>query len=158
TDTRARREVVAQMLDYAANATAHWKVELLREWFEEECERQQVEPLMRLSEVLGVMDAEAYWDTVKTNLAAERIRLGLVADEIPPELRSIVEFLNRQMSETEVFAIEVKQYVDAAGERQTVVPRIVGRTEAARAVKTGGRRIARQWDELSLLENIEDRR
>src|SRR4051794_25314367 len=33
-DTRARREVVAQMLDYAANATAYWKVDALRAWFE----------------------------------------------------------------------------------------------------------------------------
>jgi hypothetical protein len=31
--------------------------------------------------------------TVKTNLAAERIRLVFVADEISPELRSILEFL-----------------------------------------------------------------
>ena len=58
-----------------------------------------------------------------------------VADEIAPELRSIVEFLNRQMTETEVLAIEVKQYVDTEGERQTIVPRVVGQTEAARAAK-----------------------
>jgi hypothetical protein len=60
---------------------------------------------------------------VKTNLAAERIRLVFVADEISPELRSILEFLNRQMSETEVFGIEVKQYVDDEGERQTMEAR-----------------------------------
>jgi hypothetical protein len=76
---------------------------------------------------------------VKTNLAAERIRLVFVADEISPELRSILEFLNRQMSETEVFAIEVKQYVDDEGERQTIVPQVIGRTEAAKAAKSGRR-------------------
>jgi hypothetical protein len=32
-DTRLRREVVAQMLDYASNA-AHWTAETLRGWFE----------------------------------------------------------------------------------------------------------------------------
>jgi hypothetical protein len=68
---------------------------------------------------------EGYWKRVQTNLAADRIRLVFVADEIAPELRSIVEFLNRQMSETEVLAIEVKQYVDADGDRQTIVPRLV---------------------------------
>lgn len=153
-DTRARREVVAQMLDYAANGTAHWKVESLRTWFEAECERQQVDPETRLSETFGIDDSDAYWETVKTNLAAERIRLVFVADEIAPELRSIIEFLNRQMSETEVIGIEIKQYIDAAGGRHTFVPRVIGQTQAARAAKGGGAR--RQWDKESLLGAITD--
>jgi RecB family endonuclease NucS len=33
-DTRLRREVVGQMLDYAANATAHWKAGTIAESFE----------------------------------------------------------------------------------------------------------------------------
>jgi hypothetical protein len=135
-DTRARREVVAQMLDYAANATTFWKVETLQAWFETECERNEIDAATMLNEAFGVSDPESYWATVQTNLAAERIRLVFVADEIAAELRSIVEFLNRQMRETEVLAIEVKQYVDADGARQTIVPRVVGRTEAARAAKS----------------------
>jgi hypothetical protein len=153
-DTRTRRGVVAQMLDYAANATAHWNVESLRTWFEAECERRSVDPQTKLSEAFGVADIDDYWETVKTNLAAERIRLVFVSDKVPAELRSIIEFLNRQMSETEVFAIEVKQYVDVAGERQTIVPRVLGRTEAAKAAKSGRRRATRQWDETSLVDEI----
>ncbi len=37
TDPRARREVVAQMLDYAANAVAYWPVETVKDNFEETC-------------------------------------------------------------------------------------------------------------------------
>ena len=33
-DTRIRREVVGQMLDYAANAVVYWPVETIRAWFE----------------------------------------------------------------------------------------------------------------------------
>jgi hypothetical protein len=153
-DTRARREVVAQMLDYAANATLHWNAEALRAWFEAECERRGVEPQVTIDDAFGVPEQDSYWEAVRTNLAAERVRLVFVADEIAPELRSIVEFLNRQMAETEVLAVEVKQYVDAEGERQTIVPRVLGQTEAAKAAKGGGRRSARQWDERSLLEEI----
>jgi hypothetical protein len=153
-DTRARREVVAQMLDYAANSTAHWKVDSVRTWFEAE----HPDPQGKLREAFDVTDYEAYWETVKTNLAAERIRLVFVADEIAPELRSIIEFLNRQMTETEVLAIEVKQYVDADGERQTIVPRVLGQTEAARAVKRGARQPAREWDEQSMLGDSRQRR
>jgi hypothetical protein len=157
-DTRARREVVAQMLDYAANATAYWKVDALRAWFEAECQRAQVEPMSRLSDAFGIADYDSYWDTVKTNLAADRLRLVFVADEISPEVRSIVEYLNRQMTETEVLAIEVKQYVDDAGERQTIVPRILGQTEAARATKRGAAGRPRNWDETTFLEDLEARR
>src|SRR5262249_23056284 len=119
-DTRARREVVAQMLDYAANATAFWRVDSLRTWLEEECARAGTQPETLLQTRFAVTDYDGYWETVKTNLAADRIRLVFVADEISPELRSIVELLNRQMTETEVIAIEVKQHVDNDGERQTI--------------------------------------
>ena len=48
TDTRIRREVVGQMLDYAANAVVHWPVERLRAQFEaarEEHEQALIELL-----------------------------------------------------------------------------------------------------------------
>jgi hypothetical protein len=153
-DTRARREVVAQMLDYAANATAHWSVETVRTWFETECGRRGTSSDVALDAAFGAADEQIYWESVRTNLAAERIRLVFVADEIPPELRNIVEYLNRQMSETEVLAIEVKQYVDTDGERQTIVPRLLGQTEAAKAIKSGTGRATRQWDEQSLLAEL----
>ena len=140
-DLRARREVVAQMLQYAANATAFWRVELLRSWFEDETARVGSTAAEMLLTTLGVEDEDAYWSTVQTNLAADRIRLVFVADAIAPELRTIIEFLNRRMTETEVFAIEVKQYIEADGSRRTIVPHVIGRTEAARAAK-GARRAA----------------
>ncbi|HEY3944340.1 MAG TPA: hypothetical protein VGL78_03860 [Solirubrobacteraceae bacterium] len=102
-------------------------------------------------------EPESYWERVRTNLAADRIRLVFVADEIAPELRTIVEFLNRQMSETEVIATEVKQYVDTDDARQTIVPRVVGRTEAARVAKGATSRSVRAWDEESVIAEIADR-
>ena len=52
-----------------------------------------------LAEALGTdLDPELYWQQVKTNLLAGRIRLVFVADAIPAELRRIVEFLNARMS------------------------------------------------------------
>jgi hypothetical protein len=66
---------------------------------------------------------------------AERFRLIFVSDVIGPELRRIIEFLNGQMTRTEVLAIEVKQYTDATGQQQTIVPRLVGDTAEARVTK-----------------------
>jgi hypothetical protein len=39
-DTRIRREVVGQMLDYAANAVVYWPVETIRARFEEGCRQR----------------------------------------------------------------------------------------------------------------------
>ena len=46
-DTRIRREVVGQMLDYAANASVFWSVEKIRASFEATCESQMGFPLRR---------------------------------------------------------------------------------------------------------------
>ncbi len=109
TDTRIRREVVGQMLDYAANAVVYWPVERLRAQLE--AGREDYE--QALTELLEVTEAspEEFWQKVKTNLQAGNVRLIFVADEIPTELRRIVEFLNQQMDPAEVLAVEIKQYV-----------------------------------------------
>lgn len=111
TDTNIRRAVVGQMMDYAANAVAHWPVEMLRERFVERCTTSNLDPQEALSEAFGVdVEWEAYWAAVKSNLQSGRVRLLFVADRIPQELRKIVEFLNMQMRPAEVLAIELRQY------------------------------------------------
>lgn len=71
-----------------------------------------------------------------------------MADALPDELVRIIEFLNEQMSPAEVIGVEVPQYVGADGER-VLVPRVVGRTSAAKAAKnaSGGP----TWSEESFM-------
>jgi hypothetical protein len=98
TDTRLRREVVGQMLDYAANAVAYLPVASIRARFEDTCAKKEKDPDHELQDRLGQdIDTEKFWLQVKTNLEAQKIRLLFVADVIPREFRRIVEFLNRQM-------------------------------------------------------------
>ncbi len=156
-DTRGRREVVAQMLDYAANAAMSWNVEQLRVWLDEDAQRSGSSADEALREAFGVDDPDAYWTAVRTNLAAERMRLIFVSDAIGPELRRIIEFLNGQMTDTTVLAIEVKQYVDAANTHQTIVPRVVGQTQQARQVKGTKRETRNTWDLESLLARLASR-
>jgi hypothetical protein len=70
--------------------------------------------------------------------------------------RAIVEFLNAQMNTTEVLALEVRQYVAEDGAHQTLVPRLIGQTEAARQAK--GRTPRRQWSDESWLAVLRERR
>lgn len=148
-DTRSRREVVAQMLEYAANARTSFNAELMAEWLEESAGQRGSTAAESLIDAFGVDDVDGFWETVDTNVKAERFRLVFVSDRIGAELRRIIEYLNRQMNATEVLAIEVKQYTDAEGEHQTIVPRVVGDTAEARAAKSPTSRVgastARRW-------------
>jgi hypothetical protein len=73
------------------------------------------------------------------------VRLIFVSDQIPSELRRVIEFLNERMSPTEVLGIEIKQYV-GDGDLKTLVPRMVGQTEQARIQKVGGASVDVDWD------------
>jgi hypothetical protein len=155
-DPRARREVVAQMLDYAANGVVSWRADALRARFEARCARAGHDAAEVFAAAMGDCDPETFWGRVHTNLNARRLRLVFVGDAIPPELERIVDFLNSQMQVTEVLAIEVKQFVDDAGTQQTIVPRILGQTQAARQAK--GQRAVRHWTRESILAELEAKR
>jgi hypothetical protein len=153
-DTRLRREVVGQMLDYAANAVVYWPVEQLRAEFEQGCAAIGANPEEEIRDRLALDgDAEILWQRVKTNLQAGRIRMLFVADRIPAELRRIVEFLNEQMDPAEVLALELRQF-QGEGLR-TIVPMLYGQTEEAQQKKRV--QASRQWDEASILAEIERR-
>lgn len=132
-DTRIRREVVGQMLDYAANAERHWPVERMREHFERRFRETPGAAEEVLAEFLGDADPEAFWQQAKTNLQAGKVRLVFVADVIPSSLRNIIEFLNGQMDPAEVLGVEVRQYVGSG--IKTLVPRLIGHTAAAETRK-----------------------
>jgi len=139
TDTRIRREVVGQMLDYAANALKYWPKERIRE-----LAANQYGGLAELEiEIRRLLkdeesDVEEFWQAVDRNLREGEMRLLFVADQIPTELRRIIEFLNEQMSRSEVLGVEIRQY-ERNGTR-ILVPRVVGQTETARQAKSTGRK------------------
>jgi len=157
TDTRIRREVVGQMLDYAANAVIYWPMEQIRAQFEATCQSQELEAEQVVTDFLTPeANPEEFWQQMKTNLQAGKVRLVFVADKIPSELQRIVEFLNVQMDPAEVLALEVKQYMGQG--LKTLVPKIIGLTAAVQQKKTSGSGEARQWDEPSFFQDLEARR
>lgn len=145
TDTRIRREVVGQMLEYAANATEYWNVEDLERLYEASGRT--------LANELGFDEEqqEDFWENVKNNLKSGKIRLLFVADTIPQTLLRMIEFLNDQMTNTEVLGLEIKQY-RSGNDRQLFVPRIVGRTVQGAEVKRAGNI---RWDADSFLGEVE---
>jgi len=149
-DTRIRREVVGQMLDYASNAVTYWSIDEIKNKFFESCKINNIEPDIKLLE-LDIEDTNKYWEVVDTNLKAGKIRMLFIADKIPKELKRIIEFLNEQMSPAEVLGVEIKQY--GSKELKTLVPRVIGKTSMAQVKK--GQKPSNKWDEKSFFEELE---
>jgi hypothetical protein len=145
TDTRIRREVVAQMLDYAANAVQYWSIDNIRTAYE-----KNLQEGTSLSNI-GIIpeDEESFWKAVNSNLHLGKLRLIFAADEIPSSLQTIIEFLNNQMANTEVLGLEIKQFRSADG-ILTLVPRLIGRTSSAVQIK----RDSRKWNEDDFIAQI----
>lgn len=128
-------------------------MEAIRARFEQECGKRGQDPVVLLQAFLGPeAHTEAFWQQVKVNLQAGRIRMVFVADLIPPELRRIVEFLNGQMDPAEVLAVEIKQF--AGQGLKTLVPRVIGQTTEAERKKGGSGTAEKQWDEVSFFEEL----
>lgn len=139
-DTRIRREVVGQMLDYAANGLAYWRIDRLRSLLAARLRDVQAAGRADAPSADGAPDeiadaavgallgddaaVEAFWSTVEENLRSGRVRMVFVADAIPADLQRIIEFLNGQLRTAEVLGVEVKMY--AGSEIKAYVPRVLG--------------------------------
>ena len=149
-----RRTIVGQLREYAAHASETWTAEELRGMFERQSGARGRDAEAELAVLLqtdGDPEVDEFWETVSTNLAAKRLRLLFVADFIPDPLARVVEFLNAQMPNIEVLAVEIKRFHGTTA--QTLVPRVIGRTAAGtRGPGRSGQRLTRE----SFLDGFED--
>jgi hypothetical protein len=153
-----RQKVLGQSIDYAANAVVYWPIDSIIAFFEANCRDRGRDPEQIFEDFLGAdANEDQFWQKVKTNLQAGKVRLVFVADEISAEMRRVVEFLNEQMDPVEVFALEIKQYVSEDGLR-TLVPRVIGQTAEAQQKKSSATRERRRWDESSFFAELKARR
>lgn len=131
----SRREVIGQIIEYAANATELWASGRARQYAAEFWSKQgrDLDEIL-LEEFDEELDIENFWDVVETHLKQGKLRLIIAADELRPEVRRMIEYLNKEMQNTEVLGLELKCY--GKNDSQVVlVPRLVGQTEATRQLK-----------------------
>lgn len=147
-----RRTIVGQLLEYAAHASETWTAKDLRTLFKSNARARGKDPNEEIDALLesDAIGAEQFWTNVETNLAARRLRLLFVADHIPDPLARVVTFLNEQMSNVEVLAVEIKRFRGKSGE--TLVPRVIGRLSANAARRRTGPRLTRD----SFLDGFDD--
>ena len=134
-DGRAKREVIGQMFDYAANASFYLTREKFGHWIEEQSAQRGVDAdtLIREFDESELSSVDRLFQRVQDNITEGQLRLVFFMEEAPRELKSIVSFLNKQMQRTEVVIVEAKQF-EHDGQR-VVVPTLWGFSDEARRVK-----------------------
>lgn len=159
-DTRSRREVVGQMLEYAANGHYYWDKEMIRDLAEKSAQKNGIsleESIHKLQPDQEIA-VDIFFEQVENNLREGQVRLVFFLEEAPMELKSVVDFLNKQMERSEVLLVEARQYKHK--DMKIVVPTLFGYTEEARRVKrtitiTDGKR--KKWDYSSFFADARAR-
>ena len=143
TNTQIRREIVGQIMDYASRA-ASWNVDELRKMFQDN----------NSEDVTGEFDNDEFWNQVETNLKAEHIRLVFAADMIPDTLRTIIEFLDRNMKDIEVYGVEIRQY--QTSDAMLLSSNVVGNSPLDTQKASSSKRAYRSWNMENFKEYLQE--
>ena len=159
-NNESRREVVGQIIEYAANARSVWADGQLRKLANGQWSSGANEIDALLESELGVEDVEEFWQKVDGNLEAGRIRLIIAGDHINSNVKRMIEYLNGEMRNTEVYGLEISCY-GPDSRNVVMMTRVVGRVQAVadkRAAKQG--KPTQKWDVKELqnyFSNLENR-
>lgn len=150
-DSRLKRDVVGQVFNYVAFAAAFLSGGALRRLLEARFDGDAEETDQIVRDFIGEESSpERFWQEVGQRLKSGNVRAMIVADEIPFELRRVLEFMNEKMDDVEFLGLELQLY-STAGYR-TLVPRLVGRTAQAEDRRSGTSR--RSWTMEEVLERF----
>lgn len=156
-DTRARREVIGQVFEYVANAHYYWQKDVIASYTEETAKTNGLSLEECLASLQPTNDdtADTFFERVTQNLREGQVRIVFFLEDSPFELRSVVDFLNRQMERSEILLVEARIF-DKDGNK-IVVPSLFGYTEEARRVKktvtVTSQASRKKWEEQSFLQD-----
>jgi hypothetical protein len=159
-DTRSRREVIAQVIDYVANSSRLWNREQLvaAASAQAKVDNTTLDLAIRQLGASDFPDANSLMQAAIAKLSQHDVRIILFMEEAPPELKTIVEFMNKEMTSVEILLIEARMYeVNGA---VAVSPTLWGFTEEVRERKqamaeAAGDRV--KWDESRFLADLRQR-
>jgi hypothetical protein len=151
-----RREVIGQALEYAS-WFAFDGSEVIRRYLVARC-GDAADDEVRDAFSDGdedEFDIEAYWHRVDDQLRQGRMRILFVGDTVSPLVRRVAEFLNRELRNIEVLAVEYAVWEDDVGTR-VLVPTVHGLT-IDKHVSSGASTPARVWTADEWLAAFEER-
>lgn len=108
----ARRQIVGQMLDYAANGQYYWTKDELRAMADETAKKlnnslDDAFKDLEIPEELSSIDL--FFERFYANLQQGQVRMIFFLENSSLQLRSIADFLNKQMERAEVLVVEARQ-------------------------------------------------
>jgi len=151
-DTRSRREVVGQVLEYAANGQHYWRAADIKSHAEATAKEYgtTVEDTLQKLQSDFAESPDGFFAEVERRLKSGEVRIVFFLEQAPEELKRLVEFLNKEMNSVEVLLVEARQY--SGGGISVVVPTLFGFTEQIRELKheaaaaRGQKPIAIDWE------------
>lgn len=152
----ARREVIGQIVEYAAHAQDRWEIGTVREMAQAYWSTRHQDVSNVVVEKFGLDgDVEDFWSLVEDNLRRGRFRLIVAADTIRPEVRRMIEYLNQEMANVEVLGLELRCYGGGDLGRLVLVPSIIGQTQIVAEKKTSSSATTK-WTPEKLIEYCKD--
>lgn len=145
----ARREVIAQLLEYAAYIT-EWTIYEIQRRADDFLKSEQCTSDFRdksFNEILQSFaeesdeTVESFKGKVEQNLRQGRVRLIVAVDEVGEHAQKIVNFVN-SYSSFDLYLLQISSYEDSDG-RQIFVPSLFG---YARKVSPTRQRVQWNWD------------
>jgi hypothetical protein len=142
----ARREVIAQLLEYAAYLS-EWTIFEIQHRADEFFRSQEPSFDQALETFLGDSGTEEGTDSFKSkieqNLRQGRIRLIVAVDEVGEQIQKIVTFVN-SYSSFELYLLQIASYEDSHS-RRIFVPSLYG---YARKISTTRTRVEWNWEKF----------
>ena len=140
----SRRDVIGQIVEYAANSKLAWGDGKLRDLANEYWARlgTTFDDVYK-STFETDLELEDFWKLTENNLNNGKIRLLIAGDEIRPEVRRMIEYLNQEMEHVEVLGLELRCY-GSDGNNLVLVPTIIGQSQI-RSDKRGNTSLKQLW-------------
>ena len=146
-----RRSVLAQELEYLAHLQMEWDAKRILAAAEAFWGSREHSFADEAIQCFGQEPEEDYWGCVQANLESGTMRLIVAADEIPAELRTVIEFLN-ETARFDVFGLEVRFFAVDNDSAPILAPQVLGSSERAKGRKRSLKRAVGNWDEQRFFE------
>lgn len=138
-----RRSVLAQGVEYLAHIKTEWTAERFLEEGRVFWRTRQTDIEAEALKRLEVPFDDELIGKITSNTNQNKMRLIIASDNIPPELRRIIEFLN-DASAFDIFGIEVRYFAAKEHNYRILAPYLVGFSETTKERKARG--TADKWD------------
>jgi len=149
----SRREVIGQIVEYAANAADRWGDGKTRQFASDYYSSKGKTLEDELETFFGASyEEDAFWDQIERNLQAGNIRLVIASDTLRPEVIKMIEYLNGEMSNADVLGLELRCY-GSGDDEYVLAPRVVGQSVTVAERKAVSKQRTK-WTEQLLRESI----